>query len=108
MSVISKIKEHASVRPEEWINGGEYERLGMQVWVSKDGKHYKASNVARRLRELENAKILERQENIKGNVEYKYIRITDRTVIDIKPPTKPSSPQPLFQLAPKINSRIWI
>jgi len=49
-----------------WINGGRYEFLAMEL-----GR--KASNCSRRLRELENAGLLERRLNGKS-VEYRYIK----------------------------------
>lgn len=51
--------------PEHWINGGEIEKLAQSVG-------YKASNASRRCRELVNDCILERRENKKGHVEYRY------------------------------------
>jgi DNA-binding IclR family transcriptional regulator len=47
-----------------WLNGGEVERLALQVG-------YKASNASRRCRELAGEGILERKEE-KGTVWYRY------------------------------------
>jgi len=64
VSLKQRIANHARLRPTEVISGGEYERLGME-------HGYKASNVGRRLRELENEGTLERM-MIKGHVWYKW------------------------------------
>jgi DNA-binding Lrp family transcriptional regulator len=61
-SLISRIERFARGNPR-WISGGEYERLAMSVG-------YKASNCSRRLRELENAGVLERKE-MNGHVWYR-------------------------------------
>lgn len=82
MSLIFQITEYVQRRPFDWVNGGEFERLGMLEWVDEDGHHYKASNVSRRLREMSDGKTrektLERKE-INGTVYYKYIPIMQRT-----------------------------
>lgn len=50
---------------QSWTNGGQLEVLAMNL-----GK--KASNASRRCRELVEDDILERRENNKGHVEYRY------------------------------------
>ncbi len=52
--------------PDMFVNGGEIERLAL-------AKGYKASNASRRLRELTNEGVLERQEDEKGHVEYRSV-----------------------------------
>lgn len=49
-----------------WVNGGEIERLSLAAG-------YKASNASRRLRELYVEGAIERQENVKGHVEYRAV-----------------------------------
>lgn len=51
-----------------WVHGGELERLALD-------NGYKASNISRRCRELVEDGVLERKENEKGHVMYRY-RIT--------------------------------
>lgn len=63
---------------EEWINGGTLERLALAAG-------YKSSNISRRARELaektydtsgrEIPPVLDRRENIKGHVEYKWRKV---------------------------------
>lgn len=59
-------------QPDTWIQGGELERLALSVG-------YKASNISRRARELAESGTLERRENSKGHVEYKW-RKTEQIV----------------------------
>lgn len=59
------LKKWYDYDPTAWVNGGEIERLAMET-----GR--KASNASRRLRELANEGVVQRRENEKGHVEYKY------------------------------------
>lgn len=69
MSLSNKIMEYAKTRRNEFINGGEYERLAMNLG-------FKASNCSRRMRELENDGRLEKRIN-KRTVEYRYIPLME-------------------------------
>lgn len=53
------------VDPDHWENGGELERLALSVG-------FKASNCSRRCRELVDSGVLERKENEKGHVLYRF------------------------------------
>lgn len=90
MTLIAQIQEYARQRPFEWVNGVVYEFLAMTEWVGDDGKHFKASNASRRLRELEEQGILEVRRNERNNVEYKYIsimqQIAQKEIKKIDPP----------------------
>lgn len=103
MSLIAQIENYARQRPFEWVNGGEFERLGMLVWTDEDGRHYKASNVSRRCRELAEIKpdkppVLERKE-MDGSVWYRYIKIMDRIARKETEPTPSESREESKQIA---------
>lgn len=70
MSLKNQIHNHLYLQyqnnPEVFVNGGELERLGMDLG-------YKASNASRRCRELEKEGGIEKRENEKGSVEYRYL-----------------------------------
>lgn len=59
-----------------WISGAEIERLAMSI-----GK--KASNASRRCRELVVDQIIERRENARGQVEYRYLPKNEREEVKI-------------------------
>lgn len=60
-------------RRQAWINGGEYERIAMDLG-------FKPSNASRRLRELQNEGRLEKRLNEKRCVEYKYIPLPEEQI----------------------------
>lgn len=80
ISLIKRLENHARLRPTEWISGQTYEDLARSLG-------YKASNVGRRLRELETAGILENH-YVRGHVEYKWRG--EETRVPIFPPYKPA------------------
>ena len=65
MSLSQRILAYYKKHPNNWISGGEIERLVAEKTT------YKASNASRRLRELHEDDLLERDER-KGTVFYKY------------------------------------
>lgn len=71
MSLRESIIEYAKRYPHQFLNGGEFERLALDM-----GK--KSSNASRRCRELENEGILESRLNEKRCVEYKYRRVMEQ------------------------------
>ena len=101
MTLISEIKKYLKARPHVWVSGSEIERLALSL-------KYKASHGDRRGRDIVNEKhnqycaAIERRINEKRCVEYMYSPEKEPTY-----QAKPSSPQPLFQLAPKSNSINW-
>lgn len=66
MSLSERILKYYRNNPDRWISGGEIERLVAEKTT------YKASNASRRLRELQEDNLLERDER-KGTVFYRYI-----------------------------------
>ncbi len=64
LGIKNRIVQYFTKHQDEWINGGEIERLALKVG-------YKASNASRRLRELAEVGFLKREEK-KGTVWYKY------------------------------------
>lgn len=64
-SLVERLIKFMKAKPETWIPGGELERIALSVG-------YKASNISRRARELVEDGMLERKENSKGHVEYKW------------------------------------
>lgn len=59
------LKSWSVYKPDYWVNGGEIERLAQE-------KGYKSSNASRRCREMAVEGIIERRENSRGHVEYRY------------------------------------
>lgn len=64
-SLVDRLVRYMKSNPDTWVPGGELERLALSVG-------YKASNISRRARELVEDGTLERRENSKGHVEYKW------------------------------------
>lgn len=62
--ILSYLQKWHEYDPNVWINGGEIERLALAA-------EYKASTASRRLREMEDAGLIERRLNKKGHVEYR-------------------------------------
>ena len=73
----SYLEQMYGFNPNKWVNGGTIEELAMQ-------KGYKASNASRRLRELVDEAVIERQEmkaspySKRATVHYRYIPYEDR------------------------------
>ena len=65
LSLKERIVRYYATRLDQWINAGELEREALIAG-------YKASNCGRRLRELHVEGVLDRRENEKGTVEYRY------------------------------------
>lgn len=63
-SLVERVENFLRLKAD-WIHGGELERLAMD-------NGYKASNISRRCRELVEDGVLERKENEKGHVMYRY------------------------------------
>lgn len=71
-SLVERLIKFMKANPETWIPGGTLERIALSVG-------YKASNISRRARELVEDGTLDRRENSKGHVEYKW-RKTEKIV----------------------------
>lgn len=65
LSLVERLIKFMKANPETWVNGGTLERLALE-------NGYKASNISRRARELVDDGTLDRRENKKGHVEYKW------------------------------------
>lgn len=72
LSLVERLIKFMRSNPDTWVPGGELERLALSVG-------YKASNISRRARELVEDGTLERRENSKGHVEYKW-RKSERVI----------------------------
>jgi len=59
-----------------WVNGGEIERLAMD-------KGYKASNASRRLREMQNDGLLDREERMGEHARSVWYKIIEDKIIRI-------------------------
>lgn len=68
ISLVERLIKFMKANSEVWIPGGELERIALSVG-------YKASNISRRARELVEDGTLDRRENSKGHVEYKWHKV---------------------------------
>ena len=66
LSLVERIKRWFGNHPDIWYNGGQLEEMAMTIG-------YKASNASRRLRELAEQNILQREERRNGNTRIKSV-----------------------------------
>ncbi len=63
--IVRFLKHKYQEDPESYVHGGEIEREALIAG-------YSASNASRRLRELANEQVLDKTENLKGHVMYRF------------------------------------